>query len=561
MRGQTTPHVLKRSHGESWRTVRYVNPSNGGGELCCMAVTTDGASMINHLAKALLVSEPSNMIKNTYKRRGFFMQGFKLSSSVILIGAAYTLAVTSAHASGYHFGSQSVSAQGTAHASGAEADDASTIFYNPAGMSRLDGTHFSMGLTAVIPDSKYTDTGSVRFSGQPTGGDNGGNFAPSVVVAPSLYITHKVNDKVNIGLGMFVPYGAQLSYDSSWAGRYGLQSLDLMTININPSISYKFNDHHSIGLGVSAQYIDASLRQGADATTGAAQALARAAGLNPMNPVVLNSPAIQRTLQGLGISGDGYADVTGDDWGFGWNVGYMYQLDEKTRFGLAYRSQVRHTLNGSIDWNFNQLNGSLPGIGPASAYFSTAKHPDTSATVNLVTPESASANFFHQINDKFAVMGDVTWTRHSRLNEIRIKQGQKNGISQGDIVINQDWKDTFKFSLGGNYRLNEDWLLRAGIAYDQSPVRSDELRHPALPDSDRIWLSLGGNYRINKNSSIDFAYSYVDFKDADAHYSDSCSPAGVSPTTGGSCTGNGGTVNGSYKTYLQFVGVQYNYAF
>ena len=489
------------------------------------------------------------------------MRSIKFSSSVMLMGAVYGLFTVTAQASGYHFGSQSVSSQGTANANGAEAVDATTIFYNPAGMSRLEGTQFSLGATAVIPDSKYTDTGSVNFAGQPTGGNNGGTFAPGVVVAPSMYLTHKLNDQINIGVGVFVPYGAKLSYDNGWAGRYGLESINLETFNINPSISYKFNEHHSVGLGLSAQYIDASLRQGADATTGAAQAVAARLGQNPMNPAVLNSPAIQRTLRALGVSGDGYADVTGDDWGFGWNIGYMYQLDENTRFGLAYRSQIRHTLKGSVDWNFNQVTGSLPGVGSAANYFNTVKHPDTNASVDLVTPESVSGNFFHQFNDKFALMGDVTWTRHSRLKDIRIKQATRYGVSQGDILINQDWKDTFKFSLGGNYRLNEDWLLRAGLSYDQSPVNSDSLRHPALPDSDRMWYSLGANYRINKNSSIDLAYSYVDFKNADVHYSDTCSPMGISPGTGGSCTGNGGTVNGTYKTYLQFVGVQYNYAF
>jgi len=128
-------------------------------------------------------------------------------------------------------------------------------------------------------------------------------------------------------------------------------------------------------------------------------------------------------------------------------------------------------------------------------------------------------------------------------------------------VINQNWKDTYRVSVGGNYKYSDSWLFRGGLAWEQSPVRSDDLRHPAIPDSDRIWLSLGANYQINKNNSIDVAYSFIDFKDATTNYSDSCSPAGVSPSTGQSCTGNGGTVRGSYKTYLQLVGIQYNYRF
>lgn len=115
--------------------------------------------------------------------------------------------------------------------------------------------------------------------------------------------------------------------------------------------------------------------------------------------------------------------------------------------------------------------------------------------------------------------------------------------------------------LGANYQYSDAWLFRGGVAWEQSPLQSDKDRHPALPDSDRLWLSLGANYKINKQSSVDVAYSFINFTNANVNYTDGCSPAGVSPTTGAACTGNGGTVKGSYKTYLQLIGLQYNYRF
>lgn len=445
-----------------------------------------------------------------------------LSLSVMLMGATIGAYSTGALASGYHFGSQSVAAQGTAHANGAEAADASTLFYNPAGMARLKGTNFSGGLTLVVPNSEFKDEGSVHANGTPTGGGNGGDFAPGVVAAPSFYLTHEINDRLSAGVGVFVPYGAKLDYGDNWAGRYALQSVDLMTLNINPSMSFRLDEKNSFGFGVSMQYMDAKLKQAADTSAAA----------------------------GFGVSGDGQGTVKGDDWGFGWNIGYMFELNDATRFGLAYRSQVKHKLEGTWDWDFSKVTGPAIVVDGIKA-----KHPDSDASVEITTPESASLNAFHQLNDTVALMGDLTWTRHSRLNEVRIKQSTVNGVAQGDLVIRQNWKDTYKLSLGMNYKVNDAFMLRTGVAYDQSPVKSDEDRHVALPDSDRYWFSLGGNYKLSKASSVDVAYSYVYFKDAKVNYKDGCASSGTT------CTGNGETTKGTYKTNMHLLGVQYNYQF
>jgi long-chain fatty acid transport protein len=276
-------------------------------------------------------------------------------------------------------------------------------------------------------------------------------------------------------------------------------------------------------------------------------------------------------VAGLGITGDGVGKISGNDWGFGWNLGYMFQLDDNTRFGLAYRSTVKQKLTGSTDWTFNNVTGNIPasllipgapaGMTVPASVAAKSKHPNAPGSVDVTTPASASANFFHQIDPRWAVMGDLTWTETSKLKEIRIKQDTVGNVAQGDLVINQNWKDTYRVSVGANYKYSDSWLFRGGLAWEQSPVRSDDLRHPAIPDSDRIWLSLGANYQINKNNSIDLAYSFIDFKDANTSYHDSCSPAGVSPSTGQACTGNGETTKGTYKTYLQLVGIQYNYRF
>lgn len=495
-----------------------------------------------------------------------------LSLSVMVMGATFGLMSTQAVASGYQFGSQSVSGQGTAHANGAEANDPSTIFANPAGLSRLEGTQFSGGATLVVPHSEYTDNGSTRAvlipgaTAQPAGGSNGGSFAPKAVAAPNFYLSHKVNDKINLGLGIFVPYGAKLDYGFDWAGRYALKSVNLQSFNINPSMSFKLDDRHSFGFGISAQYMNASLDQMADATTGVNARIFQTAYQQALAGGASQAVALAQARGAVGaaaVNGDGLAHVEGDDWGFGWNIGYMFQLNENTRFGLAYRSSIKQSLSGSSTWTFNNVtNNAIPGLPQNGAgALAKSKHPDATAKVDVTTPETASANFFHQLNPKWAVMGDVTWVANSQMKEIVIQQSTVGGVAQGDMVIHQNWRDTWRVSLGANYQYSDAWLFRGGVAWEQSPLQSDSDRHPALPDSDRLWLSLGANYKINKQSSIDVAYSFINFTNANVNYTDSCSPAGTSPTTGAACTGNGGTVKGSYKTYLQLIGLQYNYRF
>jgi len=165
----------------------------------------------------------------------------------LIIAAALSALSVSAQASGYRFGSQSISGQGTADANGAEAADASTIFYNPAGLSRLDGTQISAGATVVVPHSTFNDTGSTHFTGAPAGGTAANDYAPNSVTAPSLYFSKKLNDQWAVGFGLFVPYGAKLDYGNTWTGRYALSNIKLEAVNLNPSVAWKLNEHHSFG--------------------------------------------------------------------------------------------------------------------------------------------------------------------------------------------------------------------------------------------------------------------------------------------------------------------------
>ena len=466
----------------------------------------------------------------------------------LVIAAAVGALSFNAHASGYRFGSQSVSAQGTADASGAEANDPSTIFYNPAGLSRLEGTQISAGATFVVPHSTYNDTGSTRFVGTPTGGGNPSDYVPSVKTAPSIYASKKINDQWTAGIGLFVPYGSKLDYGDTWAGRYALTDVMLKSVTINPSLSFKVNERHAFGFGVSAEFMKAELGQGVDVrgTIAQLQSPANAAQRQALLAGIVaagGNPAL------LATAGDGHGSNSVKDWGYGFNLGYMFTVDESTRFGLSYRSSIAHKLKGSTVWDFS--NSTTDPV--VNAALKTASHRvNSAALVKLRTPETVSGNIFHQFDSKWAGMADITWSRHNRMGDLLI---EFPGTPEGAEVIRQQWKNTVRLSLGTSYAYSDSLTLRAGIAHDESPVVSAELRHPALPDSDRVQYSLGAKWKLNDRSSIDVAYSYLDFKDAPLNYTNLCN------TLSRTCTGNGETTRGLSQTHISLLGLSYNYKF
>ncbi|MDN4055535.1 OmpP1/FadL family transporter [Massilia sp. YIM B02763] len=464
----------------------------------------------------------------------------------LIIALALGAASMNAGASGYRFGSQSVSAQGTAESNGAEAADASTIFANPAGLSRLEGRQFMGGVTALVPHSTFQDSGSTRFTRTPVGGKTSqDDYAPEVVAAPSLYYSQKIDDRWTAGVGVFVPYGTKLDYDWNWSGRYALTNIKLEAVTINPSVSFKVNEQHAFGFGIDAEYMKARLGQGVDVPGSviAAQASGSGAVLARQIAALGGNPAL------LATAGDAHGSVEGKDWGYGFNLGYMYSPTESTRFGIAYRSSIKHELKGGAIWDFSGVTSSPVVNGVLQ---SASHRANSAARVDLRTPETLSINAFHQFDEKWAGMADVTWSRTSRMENIDI---QFVGTTEGDETIRQQWKNTVRVSLGGNYKLNEAVTLRAGIAHDDAPIRSDALRHAALPDADRMQLSFGANWKLTPNSSLDMAYSYLDFKDANGNYSNNCNPLATT------CTGNGETTRGTWKTHMQLLGLAYNVKF
>ena len=427
---------------------------------------------------------------------------------------------TNTAAVGFALEQQSVSNLGYAFAGGAaSAEDASTIFWNPAGMTRLPGRQAVLGLNAIYGSARFTNQGTTSPAGPafPITGGEGGNPA-GLNWVPNLYYATDVRPDLKAGIGINSPFGLKTKYPADWMGRYHAIDSELQSVNINPAIAWQVRNGVSVGGGVNLQYFDATLSNAIDygaACFGSAfgPAACTAAGITPQ-------------------ARDGIAKVNGDSWGLGWNVGALFEMTPAARLGIAYRSSIKHEIKGRATFE----NPSLPGAFAAL----TAGAQDTGARATIKTPDMLSLSLYGEISPKWSLLGDLTWTGWSKFNELRVRFD--NGSP--DAVTPENWRNTVRVSLGAGYKLNDRWTLRGGIAYESSPIR-DEFRTPRIPDNAHRLVGLGSNYKVSKAGSLDFGYMHAFVKDA---------PVNTSTPTAGTLAGN-------YKVRADVLSLQYNHSF
>lgn len=405
-------------------------------------------------------------------------------------------------AAGFQLLEQNSSGLGNAYAGSAVAEDASVIFYNPAAMTQLQSNEISLGSTFVRPSFRFSNenSNSGRLSGN--GGDAGGWNA-----VPNAYGAMALNDSLRLGLGFSTPFGLKTEYPDPWIGAAQSLEFDIKTYNVNPSLAWKANDQLSLGLGVSAQKMDAQYT--------------RVAGIGAAGPGSV-FPATLLTLKA-------------DDISWGWNAGILISPDQNTRIGLSYRSQVRHRLTGDINAN-----------GPSAALNAQAKG-SVEADINL--PDTWVLSFSHQLDTNWEVLADVMRTGWSSVPKIDIVY--TSGVQQGKIgqTLITDFRDSWRVALGASYSVNESWKIKSGIAWDQTPVKSAEYRMVSMPDNDRYWVSLGTQYKPNKSSRFDIGAAYLFIRDSKVN------------NYQGTTFRDHGLVNGSYTGNVLVVGTQYSQSF
>lgn len=366
-----------------------------------------------------------------------------------------------AAASGFQINEQGASALGAANAgAAASVNDASTVFWNPAGQTLLAGRQATVVLSGIFPSTRYTDSGRSTYAALGSGGQGGES-----ALVPALFGTWPIGPDLSVGLGINAPMGLATEWDRTWAGQYHAIRSEITTLNINPTIAYKVSDALSVGAGLSYQKLDAEFTNRSLVPVGAGTVL---------------------TATG---------SIQGDDWGWGWNVGALWRISGSTRVGATYRSTIRYTIDGRLTL------ADLPVAVPPRSVAADVKLPDV-----------LSLAVSHQVDAKLRLLADATFVGWDSIQSLRIVDTASGAaVSTTQLGFRNAWRA----GLGAEYAAHPQWLLRAGVAYDTTPVQ-DAYRTPRLPDSDRTWLAIGARWMPAPGSTwwIDVGYAHLFMKDA-----------------------------------------------
>jgi long-chain fatty acid transport protein len=421
-----------------------------------------------------------------------------------LTGAAIALAMLvfwtqGAQAAGFAIKEQSTTALGNAFAGATTGiDDLSYSFFNPAMMTYLEGNHAAASASYIFINFEFDDgeastTPPINAPINPTAEFDGNDDIGEDAFIPAVYGMWSYSDKLKFGLGVTAPFGLATDNPDGWIGRYHALRSDLVTIDINPTVAYRVNDALSIGAGFRAVYADAELTSAVDfGTIGALSAV----------------PGSIPTQQ------DGKVELDADAWGFGGNVGIMFEPGKLVdgpdgldglRLGLAYRSRVSLDLEGEADFKEDSA-------GIAATLQGAGLFTDPDAKADLTLPDTISFGINYDINDEWAVMGEAVLTFWSTFDEL-VAEFDDN---TPDNVTTEDWENVWFFALGTTYRpkWQEDLTLRFGVAFDESPI-PDDTRTPRLPGNDRYWVALGADYSPYPWLNIALGYTHIFVKDGD----------------------------------------------
>ncbi|MCC7216354.1 MAG: outer membrane protein transport protein [Burkholderiales bacterium] len=455
------------------------------------------------------------------------------------VGAlALALGATNAFATGFYLNEQSGSGLGNAFAAGAAyTDDVSAIYWNPAALAKFPTMQGAAVLNIITPSIKFQNDASQPAANQPlgnTGGDAGGyNFVPN------MYLSVPINKDWTFGLAVNVPFGLTTEYDDGWIGRFQSLKSEIKTLNVNPAIAWKVTPQFAVGVGVSYQQIDATLTNNVNYSAALLQAAA-GAGIAPgsatYNAIAQSTPGLQSK-----------ATIDGNDWSWGWNIGFAWDATPQLRLAASYRSEIKYDVQGNIGFENPALPSTIPPalaptINALAAGVNSQALYGRSVSSDITLPQNVNLSVLYQANPKWELMADAQWTGWSSIPELRFVSSSPPALPPVPL----EWDDTWKLSVGASYKVSDQWKARFGLAFDQTPVTNDPTVR--LPDSDRWWLSTGAEYKWTKNWKFDGAFTYI-FADSPSFNQNQ-----------GSTAANG-LVNGSYDASVWILAMQMTYTF
>jgi long-chain fatty acid transport protein len=341
----------------------------------------------------------------------------------------------------------------------ARAQDASTVFTNPAGMTRLEGTQLTLGAQVLYGDLGFSiDQGTSAALGSGSGGNPVGLFPGG-----GLFVSYSLSPDVKIGLATTGNFGLALKYDSDWVGRYYVQEATLIGMSLLPSVAWRINKEVSVGASLNAMY--GKLKQ----------------------QVAVNN------IRGP----DGQLLLDTHEWGFGANLGLLYEPSATTRFGVVYNSQIK--LDFSAPAEFSGLSPLL------EAALGRGGLLNAKLDVPIYVPQGVNASFLHQLDDRWTVLGSVGWQQWSKFGQVELGVDSNNPVT---LTKDLDFKDTWHVAAGAQYRLDGPWLLNMGVAYDSGFQDSSNVS-PALPANSAWRFGLGVQKEESKTFSWATSAEYV----------------------------------------------------
>ncbi len=360
-----------------------------------------------------------------------------------------------AAAQGFYIPQQSVTGLGRSFAGEAAfAGDASTIYFNPAGMTELKGAELVGGGNLIAIDQNLTNRGSTNTTGAAVpGGESGNPYDPTVV--PHVYLAYPFLDRrAWVGVGLNAPFGLASDYGDGWFGRYNATETDLRVMNLSITGAYRITDTLSVGGGVDIQKADVTLKR--------------------------------RIFTGT----DAFYKVEGDDVAAGFNVGVLWKPLPSTRIGLHYRSHLDHDIEGEQSVS----NSSSPLVANGTVAGKAA----------LKLPDIASIGVAHRLDDRLTVTAGASWWRWSRFKEIDVQT--TTGFNPPSDV--QHYVDSWQVGVGAEFAWSDALTLRAGMSFYQTPVQT-EFRSTRTPDGDRFRLGIGASYAFSESMVLDVAYAHI----------------------------------------------------
>ncbi len=422
-----------------------------------------------------------------------------------------------AMAAGFMLQEQNAVQTGDFGAGGAAiAEDASTNFYNPAGLVRLKIPELVLAANYIQLNTQYS--GSVNYINAAAGANTTqqvtDNRGGSGNVIPAFHLAYPLADGLVAGLSLVTPMGLSTNYQSDTYVKYNATKTALNTLDIAPSLGLALTRHWSLGLGADIERLSAQLNNYAT--------------FNPADTSIDTDTLSQNKA---------YA------WGYGYHGGVLYQVSPQTRFGLAYHSQVAFAATGN-----STFTGPL-AIGSSST---PPSYHDNTASVKFRQPANTMLSAYHNFGNAWSLLGTITYTqwdvfKNLNLQNVVVLDPTTFGPGTIDVNLPQNFHNTWRASLGANYRVNEAWLVRAGVGFDQTPTNNAD-RNLRLPDENRYATSIGAHYQITRMVGLDGGWTHEFIRNAAINNTE---------TEGSQQT----TVNGMSKSSADVIGVQLTWHF